>query len=60
MDKEEFIKLLLIKLLIGIIVTTIGLLISATFICGVICGVIYYFVTNLIESYLKKKNEYGR
>lgn len=51
------IKLLLTDCLIAIIVILIGLTISKTFICGMFCGVLYCFITELIEIYLRGKEE---
>lgn len=51
------IKLILIDYLIATIVTIIGLMISKTFIFGMICGVIYWLIADLIESYYKEREE---
>lgn len=51
------IKLFLIDCLIATIIISIGLMISRTFICGLICGVIYLFVTFLVDEYFKEREE---
>ena len=51
------IKLLLTDCLIAIIVILIGLIISKTFLSGIICGALYCFITELIEIYLRGKEE---
>lgn len=43
--------------LIAIIVMTIGLIISRTFMSGIFCGVIYCFITDLIGLYFKEREE---
>ena len=50
-------KLILMNFLTATIIITIGLIISKTFICGMICGVIYWFVNDLIELYFKEREE---
>lgn len=51
------IKLFLMDCLIAIIIISIGLMISRTFICGMICVVIYWIVSDLIEVYFKEREE---
>lgn len=51
------VKLFLIDCAIATIIITIGLLISKTFINGMICGVIYWFITELIGLYFKEREE---
>ena len=51
------IKLILIYCLIETIIILTGLTISRTFISGLTCGMIYWFVTDLIELYLKEREE---
>ena len=50
-------KKFLINWLIGTIIVIIGLTISKTFICGMFCGIIYWFLTDLIETYFKEREE---
>lgn len=49
------IKLFLIDCLVAIIIIPTGLIISKTFLSGVMCGIIYWFITDLIELYFKAK-----
>lgn len=51
---KKSVKLFLIEWLIATIIVAIGLLISKTFICGMICGVIYYSLVEIIEHNLKE------
>ena len=51
------IKLFLIDCLIATIIISIGLMISRTFICGLICGMIYWFITDLTEIHFKEREE---
>ena len=51
------IKLFLIDFIVALILIVTGLIISKTFICGMLCGVIYCFVTDLIELYFKEREE---
>ena len=50
-------KIFLIDYLIAIIIIALGLIISRTFICGMICGVIYLFITFLVDEYFKEREE---
>lgn len=51
------IKLFLMDCLIATIIIPIGLIISRTFISGMICGIIYWIITDLIELYFKEREE---
>ena len=50
-------KKFLIDCLIALITILIGLTISRTFTCGMVCGIIYYFITLLVDGYLKEREE---
>ena len=50
-------KKFLIECLIATIILSIGLMISRTFICGLICGIIHWSLTDLIETYFKEREE---
>ena len=51
------IKRLLIDALIAGLIISIGLMVSRTFLCGMFCGMIYWFITDLIELYLKERED---
>ena len=51
------IKLFLIDWLVAAVIIAIGFCISKTFLCGTLCGALYCFITELIEIYLRGKEE---
>lgn len=51
------VKLFIIHCLIAGLIISIGLIISRTFLCGMICGILYYFITDLVELYFKEREE---